>query len=76
MMKTLPQLGNPVPFPTEDISTLSETLIPPESGYHSLMDASTVAPAVPMNHIFPQPNVACESFSKQFAVVGMLIHPP
>ena len=32
------------------------------------MDASTVAPALPMNHIFPQPSVACESFSKHFAV--------
>ena len=65
---SVPQLGKPVPFPTEDTPTLSETLIPPESGYHSLMDANIVAPALPMNHIFPQPSVACESFSKHFAV--------
>ena len=46
---TDPQLGKPVPFPAEDIPTLSETLIPPQSGYHSLMDASTVAaPAMPL----------------------------
>ena len=32
------------------------------------MDANIVAPALPMNHIFPQPSVACESFSKHFAV--------
>ena len=68
MMKTVPQLGEPVPFPTEDRPTLSETLIPPESGYHSLMDASAVAPAMPLNPIFPQPSLACDSFSKQFAV--------
>ena len=37
-----PQLGKPVPFPAEDIPTLSHTLIPPKSGYQSLMDASTV----------------------------------
>ena len=61
---SVPQLGKPVPFPTEDTPTLGETLIPPESGYHSLMDASTVACALPMNHIFPQPSVAFESFSK------------
>ena len=65
---SVPQLGKPVPFPTEDTPTLGETLIPPESGYHSLMDASTVAPALPRNPIFPQPSVACESFSKHFAV--------
>ena len=65
---SVPQLGKPVPFPIEDTPTLGETLIPPESGYHSLMDANTVAPALPMNHIFPQPSVACESFSKHFAV--------
>ena len=61
-----------MPFPTEDIPTLSETLIPPDSGYHSLMDASTVAaptrPFDPMNPTFPQPSVTCDSFSKQFAV--------
>ena len=57
-----------MPFPTEDTPTLGETLIPPESGCHSLMDASTVAPALPRNPIFPQPSVACESFSKHFAV--------
>ena len=69
---SVPQLGKPVPFPTEDRPTLSETLIPLDSGYHSLMDASTVAaptrPFDPWNHIFPQPSVACESFSKQFAM--------
>ena len=65
---SVPQLGKHVPFPTEDTPTLSETLIPPESGYHSLIDANIVAPALPMNHIFPQPSVACESFSKHFAV--------
>ena len=88
-----PQLGKPVPFPAEDISTLSETLIPPpKSGYPSLMDASTVAapamPFDPMNPIFPQQSIACDSFSKQFAVnitscgdvdsstVGPRIHTP
>ena len=65
---SVPQLGKPVPFHTEDTPTLGETLIPPESGYHSLMDANTVAPVLPMNHIFPQPSVVCESFSKHFAV--------
>ena len=65
---SVPQLGKPVPFPIEDTPTLGETLIPPESGYHYLMDANIVAPALPMNHIFPQPSVACESFSKHFAV--------
>ena len=69
---SVPQLGRPVPFPTEDILTLSETLIPPESGYHSVMDASAVAaptmPFDPMNPKFPQPSVACDSLSKQFAV--------
>ena len=68
----VPQLGKPVPFPTKDIPTLSGTLILPESGYHSFMDASTVStPASsfdPMNHIFPQLSVACDSFSKNFAV--------
>ena len=64
---SVPQLGKPVPFP-EDITTLSETLIPPDSGYHSLMNASVILPARPMNHIFPPPSVACDSFSKQFAV--------
>ena len=67
-----PQLGKPVPFPAEDIPSLSQTLIPPKSGYQSLMDASTVptpaTPFDPMNPIFPPLSVACDSFSKQLAV--------
>ena len=65
-------LGKHVPFHAKDIPTLSETLIPPESGYHFLMDASTVAapamPFDPMNTIFPKPSVPCDLFSKQFAM--------
>ena len=67
-----PQLGKPVPFPAEDIPSLSQTLIPPKSGYQSLIDASTVptlaTPLDPMNPIFSPPHVACDSFSKQVAV--------
>ena len=58
-------------FPTEDIPTLSETFIPPESGYDSLMDASAVTPVVPfdpLNPMFPQSSVSCDSLSKLFAV--------
>ena len=67
-----PQLRKPVPFPAEDIPSLSQTLIPPKSGYQSLMDASTVpTPATPfdsMNPIFPQPFIACDLFSKPFGM--------
>ena len=49
-------------------------LFSPESGYHSLTDASAVAapvmPINPMNHVFPQPSVACDSFTVNITSCG------
>ena len=68
MMTLLLNLENLCHFLLRTHPPSVKPLFPPESGYHSLMDANTVAPALPMNHIFPQPSVACESFLKHFAV--------